>query len=163
MTNVAILFFLFIFCQRLTAQTVDQPKAGSGALEQAGADDFRQRLQEKITASEEDTPLEWDTSALYVPGNTVKAQPGKISILDTESELSYEFKILGGVPIELSLDTQYINIAKNGSLSVDLPAQLTGYGFGLQATVPFFKLKDTYLRARVAPSFFTDNWGATAN
>ncbi|MDP2941746.1 MAG: DUF6268 family outer membrane beta-barrel protein [Candidatus Omnitrophota bacterium] len=156
--------FIFLSCSALIAQTADKPQGESSTktVQDAG-EDFRQRLHKKITVTEDEYAFGWDSSVIYAPGKSLRAQPGKVSILDTESELSYEFKVLGGIPIELSLNTEYINIAKNSSLPIYLPAQLTSYGFGAEVTLPFFNLKDTYLRAKLVPSFFTDHWGATSN
>jgi hypothetical protein len=103
---------------------------------------------------------EIDSYACYMPSSGLKAQPGKISLVDSAWEYSYEFKAFDKLPVELSLDSRYIGIKKDEAVGVTLPAHLTGLGAGIQATLPFFKFNKTYFRMKVAPAFYGDDWDA---
>lgn len=103
---------------------------------------------------------EMDSSVYYMPSSGLKAQPGKISLVDSAWEYSYEFKAFGKLPLELSLDSRYIGIKKEEATGVTLPAHLTGMGAGIQATMPFFKFDKTYFRMKVMPAFYGDDWDA---
>lgn len=129
-----------------------QSKPAEGA-ERAG---LRQKLGTMVT--EEEFTYEMDSYVRYMPARSLKAQPGEISIIDSESEYSHSFKLFDKLPIELSAVSRYISIDSKKNLPLFLPNKLTGVSFGGQVTLPFFTLDNTYLRFKVMPSFFSDNW-----
>ncbi|HNX81140.1 MAG TPA: DUF6268 family outer membrane beta-barrel protein [Candidatus Omnitrophota bacterium] len=94
----------------------------------------------------------------YLPSRSLKAQNGKVSILQSESEYDYEFKAFGKMPVVLSYSNEYINIEESGLTANSLPAHLTSQSVGVEATLPFFNVDKTYLRLRVMPSMNTDDW-----
>jgi hypothetical protein len=117
---------------------------------------YRQILGQVVTAEEEPMPQEVDTYVRYMPSSGAKAIAGGISLIDSETEYSYETKLFGRLPVALGVITSYTGIDNN--TSVDLPSQLTGISFGMETTLPFFNVKDTYFRIGLAPSFYGDRW-----
>ncbi len=97
-----------------------------------------------------------DTYFRYMPNRKVEAMPGKIGIMKAESQQIYERKVGGKLPVQFSLDTEYISI-KN-TTSVELPAHLTGMSVDIQTTLPFFAFEDLYIRLGVNPSYYTEYW-----
>jgi len=181
--TLVILFSLLFFKPNVGAdEGVDAAKAMDQALSQVedtGAEvssntpvkakrsvplTYRQKLDEAVTREpqEEVFPWEMDSFVRYMPSKTLKGSDGKISIVDTESELSYEFKAGGRLPIQLSINSEYVGIGKKDFSALSLPAHLTGLSFGAQGTFPFFFDK-TYIRFKVVPSFFSANWNAQAS
>ena len=166
------LFFIF-FCPVLKAEEVDKNDAVAMTLARLEEEntfvpaqavqpqediEYRQRLRELITVeNKEDLGLAADTYVRYMPSRSLDSQPGKISIIDSASEFSYDFKAGEKLPIELSLNTRYISLNANEAIAVSLPAKLTGIGFGVQATLPTY-IDKMYFRLRVLPTFNSDNW-----
>jgi hypothetical protein len=171
--GIAIVSFaIVLFSPHARADTADRAKTVDAVLTKleegkASVDsesDFRQKLKEAVVIEEEGvSPIEFDNFVRYIPSRTLKAQDGKISITHQASELSYNFKAFYKLPIELSLNQEYIDISPNPDVPIVLPGHLTSYGFGMQATFPAFNWENVYLRFRAVPSFNTDNWGATSN
>lgn len=96
-----------------------------------------------------------DSCVRYMPSTSVKSMDGKVGIIETNFEYSYEFKLFDQLPIRLSLEDQQYNI--NKSVPVDLPAHLTGVTFDFETTLPFF-FPDTYFRLGVSPSSVSENY-----
>jgi len=125
------------------------------------ADDYRQKLRKIITVKEEpELHHELDTYACFMPSSGVSGQSGRVGIIDSASEYSYDFKVFGKLPVEVALATKYVGI--NNSTVVKLPANLTGMGIGAETTFPFF-FDNTYLTVGLAPSFFTENWNINSS
>jgi len=143
--------FLAVFCPSLKAQTSSQVSVDPEMQ-------FRERLNSEVTEdkSEESFHQEIDSYARHMPYTSLKSQEGKLSILDSGSQYSYEFKTFEKLGIQLFLDSQYINI--EGSSPVILPAHLTGLSAGVETTLPFFKFDNTYFRVRVMPAYYSDDW-----
>ncbi|MDD5595228.1 MAG: DUF6268 family outer membrane beta-barrel protein [Candidatus Omnitrophica bacterium] len=134
-----------------------QPQAAVGQL--AEDTEFRHRLKEVITVEKEAVMgLAMDAYSRLSPARSLKTEDGKISILDNSTELSYAFKAFDKLPVELSLDTQYIALNDKEGMPVSLPAKLTGMGFGVEATLPFFNIDKTYFRVKLKPTFNSDDW-----
>lgn len=127
-------------------------------------DTYRQKLDTIITVdSEKETPFEFDFETTFIPASSLVDQPGKLSVIESFTEASYEFKAFNKLPIELSLSAGQIDINANDAVPVSLPSRLTEIGFGLQATVPAFNLDKTYFRVKIKPSFYSDSWSFTSN
>lgn len=119
-------------------------------------------LNAKTTSSEEENlPFEVDSSIRYMPSRRVDAMSGKVGITEAESECSYEFKAFDKLPVKLSLDTQYISI--NNTTEVELPSHLTGLKTTIETTLPFLKFDKTYLRLRLSPAFYSDDWNVRSS
>jgi hypothetical protein len=121
--------------------------------------DYRQRLKKLITVTEEEKeelPQAIDSYVRYMPSRGVDAMSGKVEMVDSSTEYSYELKAFGKLPVEFGVGIGYIGI--NNSTAVKLPSSLTTVGFGVGVTLPFFKLEKTYLRLDVRPSFYADKW-----
>lgn len=165
--SAAIIFFLsgilaYSYCYGETSligsQTGDEAVIAEEKLNPpapAREESFRQSLKQLITEGS-DMPHQLDTSFKYMPLQSVKSQDGEVAINEVESEYSYDLKIAGKLPVELSLYQQYIDI--NESTAVPLPSKLTGVSAGIQTTFPFFNIDKTYFRLRLIPSFYSDRW-----
>ncbi len=103
-----------------------------------------------------------DSFYRYMPYRSLEVQPGEIAITQAESEYAYDFKAFGQLPIEFSFSTQYFNIAEK-NVAPTLPAQLTGLSAGVETTLPFFNLDNTYFRLKVMPSFYSNDWSARSS
>lgn len=97
-----------------------------------------------------------ESSVRFMPSRSVSAMPGKVEIINASSEYSYDFKIADKLPVELSLGTEYIGI-KN-TTCVSLPPHLTGLTLGIETTLPFLSFNNTYLRSKISPSFYSQDW-----
>jgi len=117
---------------------------------------YRQILGQAVTEEEEPMPQEVDAFVRFMPASGAKAMSGKVSLINSEAEYSYNMKLFGRLPLALGVITGYTGI--NNTTAVELPARLTGISFGLETTLPFFNVKDTYFRIGVAPSFYGDSW-----
>lgn len=117
---------------------------------------YRRKIEALITTEEDETPQDIDTYIRYMPSRKVEAQSGKVAIIDSNFEYSYEFKAFDRLPIQISLQQDYIGI-KNSTV-VELPAHLVGLSIGLEATFPFFNFNKTYFRVGLNPSFYGDDW-----
>ena len=172
----ALLFFQTDLKAQSEAGAAEMEKAivSAEAAEDAGAQarleeipEFRKKLKlaisekEEAGPEEEEAPFTYESYLRYLPAGKVSAQPGKVGVIDTMSEYNYEYKVFGKLPLEFSFQHQYISV--NNSTVVKLPARLTSFSFGLDATFPFLNIKDTYLRIGVSPSFNTDNWSFYEN
>lgn len=92
----------------------------------------------------------------FMPSAGVSAMSGKVQMTDASTGYSYDFKAFDKLPVELSLETKYIGI-KN-TTRVSLPPHLTRLTFGLETTFPFLDFNDTYLRLKLMPSFYSQEW-----
>jgi len=102
-----------------------------------------------------------DTYARFIPSRSAWDQPGSVKITESEFEYDYQLKAFGKLPVEFSVNSQYIGI--DNSTAVELPAHLTGFTAGLETTVPLFGLKQAYFHAGVFPSFYGENWAFGAD
>lgn len=176
-----VLFFVFAFLifsrGYLKAEMTSKSSAVDMALAEMEQEDavtsaskeavpaYRQRLKEAVTTAKEEHAWELDSYLRYMPSQDLKDQPGKVEVIEGASELSYNFKAFGRLPIELSINEDYFGINDKEGVPVPLPNSLTQVGFGLQATVPmpFVKIEKLYLRAKVQPSFYSDNWNTSSD
>jgi hypothetical protein len=172
----ALLFFQEDLKAQSEADAAEMEKAIvlAEAAEDAGARDavkeapeFRKKLKLAISEKEEEglkeeePPFTYESYLRYLPAGKVSRQSGKAGIIDAMSEYSYEYKAFGKLPLEFSFQQQYISV--NNSTAVKLPAHLTSFSFGLDATFPFLSLKNAYFRIGVSPGFNTDNWSFYEN
>ncbi len=116
--------------------------------------------QDKNTQKDTAT-TEIRSSARYVPSRKINASPGEIGITAIESDYNYEVKAGRKVPLKFSLGSQYIGIIN--TTEVILPSKLTGLNTGIETTLPFFKFNDSYLRIRINPGFYNDNWNISTS
>ncbi|MCX5711181.1 MAG: DUF6268 family outer membrane beta-barrel protein [Candidatus Omnitrophica bacterium] len=157
-------FLLFAFSVSNAAES-NKDDAVNKAMAEASLEDeatqknaellYRQKLEQAVTL-DEGLRQELNTYSRFIPSTGAKCQSGSVSIIDNAAEYSYDFKAFGKLPIALGLDTQYIGV--NNTTAVKLPSRLTGISFGMETTVPFFNVKNTYFRVGVAPSFYGDSW-----
>lgn len=96
-----------------------------------------------------------DSYLRHIPSRSVDAMSGEVEIIESESECSYEVKLLDKLPVKFSLDTQYIGI--EDTVEVELPAHLIGLAGDIETTLPFFNFKHTYLRFGINPAFYSDD------
>lgn len=107
-------------------------------------------------AEDEDMPSEVDSFVRVMPKQDASSQAGGVGVVEAAAEYNYQAKAFGKIPVEFSLESQYIGL--NNSTQVFLPARLVGFSTGIDATVPFFGIDKTYLRLGVSPSFYGDDW-----
>ncbi len=96
------------------------------------------------------------------PGRSLEAQPGEIAVVRSQAEYELSLKAFGRLPVDLSICSEYIGLRDSG-IAVPLPAHLTQTSLGVQATVPFFRVPDTYWRTKVSPSFLTDDFSTRSS
>jgi hypothetical protein len=143
------------------AELKEEPAAES---EEPSADEYKQRLSQVIAKKEEpgeEPPQEIDAYVRVMPSAGARAMSGHLSVIESEFEYSYDYKLFGKMPLQFGLGTDYIGI-KN-TTDVSLPSRLTNIAFGAQATVPFFGFEKMYFRFGARPSFPTDNWRITSS
>ena len=146
---------LSLFPSVLKAETAPPPTDDQAKnLEE----EYRQKLKEIVTEEkpEEQFVQELDSYVRFMPRSKAEVQSGKVGIIDSASEYSYDFKMFGKLPTQVGTIVQYISL--NNNTQVKLPGHLTGVSFGMESTFPFFNFNKTYLRFGFAPSFFSDNW-----
>lgn len=177
--GIIVSAFLAVSCPVLKAEVDSKAEAVKKALAQAEKKaeavtqasvsstepTYRQKLGAVITTEkpEEEFAHEIDSYVRYMPSGGLKDQPGKIGVIESATEYSYQFKAWGKLPIELALGYGYININKKEDVPLSLPNQLTTLATGVQVTLPFFKLDKTYIRFRVEPSFLSDDWNTASS
>ena len=98
-----------------------------------------------------------DSYVRYMPARHEYGASGKVGIIESGAEYSYEFKAFDKLPVKLSIDNNYIGI-ENTQDSIELPAHLVKVSTDIETTVPFFKFNNTYLRMGISPSFYGDDW-----
>jgi hypothetical protein len=118
--------------------------------------EFRQALRKIVVVKEERFAGEFDSYVRYMPSSGAAGQSGKVGVVDSFSEYSYETKAFGKLPVELVLGTEYMGI-KN-STAVKLPSHLTSVSFGAETVVPFFNISKVYFSAGLASLFTGDGW-----
>jgi len=155
-------FYLFFVLGNSYAQDQARVEAKDAAMQEALSEDspaiskYRQELRKTIVVKEEYFPQELDSYVRYIGTRGAGSQSGKVGIVDSSAEYSYEIKAFGKVPVQFAIASRYIDI--DNTTAVKLPAHLTSAGFGVETTLPFFNFDKTYLTIGVAPSFFSDNW-----
>ncbi len=157
--------FMLLFCvpaayARMQGQATEpqfQTAATRPDNQAQPAQDYRQKIEEVITEEKPDEQNIFGTDAYfrYMPSCGVDAMSGKVGVMEAAEEYTYNVKAFGQLPIEFSVETNYLSITN--STPVELPAKLTGVAFGIETTVPFFFDK-TYLRFGAFPAFYTDSW-----
>lgn len=124
------------------------------------AQDRQQPVKLNAEAQEqaEDKPShQVDSYVRYIPSRSVDAMSGKVEIIESGAEYSYEFKAFDKLPVKLSLNNNYIGI-EDSLDSVELPAHLVGLTTDIETTLPFFHFNKTYLRLGISPAFYADDW-----
>ncbi len=149
--NILLIFVFALFVNLDNSFAQDKVQAESGV-----SPEYRQELGKTIVVKEEYLPHELDTYVRYVGSRGSRGQSGKVGIIDSAAEYSYEIKAFDKLPVQFGVATRYIGI--NNTTVVELPAHLTSAGFGMEVTLPFFDVDKTYLNIGLAPSFFSDNW-----
>jgi len=141
----------------------EQEKALAAQEEQKieNATAFRQDLQDVVAVRKEELSFNMESYARFMPKSDVSAQDGSVGVIDSSTQWSYEYKMFDRLPLEFSMEQDYINI--NNSTVVKVPSRLTGISFGLDATLPLVMTKHLYFRIGVSPSFYTDNWSLYEN
>jgi hypothetical protein len=142
------LFLLNIYADEIDVRAKETSE--SYELEQEMIADRQAQQEDNNFSSEIDSYLR------YIPSRSSATQSGKIRITQSGIEYSYDFKAFGELPVELSLNPEYINI--NNSTPVKLPTFLTKLSAGFNATAPLFDIKGTYFYMELNPSFYGDNW-----
>jgi len=136
-----------------------EPVPRKGNSPEEVSKELRQQLEKVVTEvppAKEELIHELDSYARYMPKAGVKSMAGGVEIFETASEYSYDTKIADKLPVEFTLDTKYVGI--DNSTQVKLPASLTKLAAGAEFTLPFFRLKDTYLRFYFNPSLLGSQW-----
>jgi len=154
----AALFFLPLFLLNISADEIEgKPK------EAAELSEIEEGTVKDMQAAQEGENFrnEIDSYIRYIPSNTSSPRGSRIQITQAGVEYDYNFKAFGKLPVELSLNPEYINI--NNSTAVDLPAHLTNLSFGFNTTLPLFNIPKTYLYVELDPSFYGDNWDLHAS
>lgn len=152
---------LVVFSLSVSKAQGDMPKTSAmeqALTEAAAKKDYRyaSTSEREVIKAPKDINFMSDTYFRYMPNREVEAMPGKVGIMKAESQQIYERKVVGKLPVQFSLDTEYISI-KNTS-PVELPAHLTGMSIDIQTTFPFFAFENFYLRLGISPSYYTENW-----
>ena len=154
--------FLFLFVITNIYANEERDRVQAMVLAQAQEEDsvtfadYRQKLGKTITVVEEYFPQELDSYVRFMPLTGAKSQSGKVGLVASASEYSYQIKAFDKLPIQFGVLSKFIGI--NNSTAVELPARLTTVGFGLETTLPFFNIDKTYFTIALAPTFLTDNW-----
>lgn len=125
------------------------------------ATEFRQDVQDVVAVRKEELPFNMESYARFMPKSGVSAQDGSVGVIDSSVQWSYEYKMFDRLPLEFSMEQDYIGI--NNSTVVKVPSRLTGISFGLDATLPLVMTKNLYFRIGVSPSFYTDSWSMYEN
>lgn len=142
------LFLLNIYAEEIDRKVQD-------ASEPSGLE--KEIIKERRAPHEDNnSSSEINSYIRYIPSSSAVSQGGKIRIIQSGIEYSYDFKAFGELPVELSLNPEYINM--NNSTAVKFPARLTKLSFGFNTTVPLFNIKGTYFYMELDPSFYGDDW-----
>jgi hypothetical protein len=104
---------------------------------------------------------EVDSYVRHIPSRSVKAQSGKVEVIESGVKYTYKLKLFDKLPVELSVNPEYVSI--NRSVAVELPSHLTGFSTDIETTLPFFNLARTYFRIGLSPSFYGDNWAFSSS
>lgn len=138
------------------AENKDTAKAPSSVEDRSK---YRRELKTIIAEEqpevEEGLNQQVESYVRYIPSRSAKATSGSVSIVDNATQYNYNFKLAGKLPMQFSLQQEYIGIRNN--TNVKLPAHLVGITTYLEATTRFFFDK-TYMRIGVSPSFYGDDW-----
>lgn len=97
-----------------------------------------------------------DASFKFIPSRSIKDKTGKCRIFESAVEYGREIKLMGKLPVEVSLEAGYIGI--NNTSEFELPAKLTDTGLDIETIMPFFTLDKLYFGLGLNPSFYGDNW-----
>jgi len=122
---------------------------------------LRQRMGAVISTEGDDQPTSFDAYFRYVPPRSAGGFDGSVAVAQAAAETSYDFKAFKKLPVQFLVDVGYIGI--ENTTQVDTPSHLTSVSFDLETTLPFFKLKDTYLRLGLSPSFNSDSWSFSSS
>jgi hypothetical protein len=102
-----------------------------------------------------------DSYVRFMPSRKAEAMPGKIEVIEADSEYSCEFRAFGKLPVKFSLGQKYIGI--ENSTAVELPSRLVSLGTDFSTTLFFFGIRDAYIRFGASPSFFGDDYSFEAS
>ena len=122
---------------------------------------YRQELRKPIVEKEEYFLQDLDSYVRYIGTSGAGGQSGKVGVVDSAAEYSYEIKAFGKIPVQFAVASRYIGI--DNTTAVRLPTHLTSTGLGIETTLPFFSFEKTYFTIGLAPSFFSDNWNFSTN
>jgi len=141
------------------------PSAGAsfprGGLPRQDREKFPENVGSSWDINQEFIHHEVSSSVLYIPTRKAKSSAGKISIIESEFEYSYNLKLFDQLPVTVSFDNEYINIDSTAAL--DLPSHLVGLSAGLETTLPVFIFEKTYVNIGINPSFYSDGWNAKSS
>ncbi len=129
-----------------------------GGLVREDREEFPEKVALRPGEGEEFIRHEVSSSVCYIPSKKAKSSPGKIGIIESELEYSYNLKLFGQLPVTISLDNEYIGI--DDTVELELPSHLVGLSAGIEATLPFFNFEKTYINVGINPSFYSDGWNA---
>ncbi len=101
------------------------------------------------------------SSVIWTPYSSVDSQPGKVSITEYDTEVSYDLKLFGALSVTLSSELHVIDIQK--TVELDLPSRLIGFSNSIETTLPCFDLDRTYVNFGLSPSFYADDWNFTGH
>ncbi|MBM3249422.1 MAG: hypothetical protein FJZ09_01055 [Candidatus Omnitrophica bacterium] len=160
-----IFMFAILFAASLRAEAPSREDAQEQVLAQAQAEaatpevrlipEYRRKEREIIT-EEEELPWDIDSYFRYMPSVDAQNQGGDVTLMRTEEDFNYTFKAFGRLPVEFSLNHEYISI--DNTTAVRLPSHLSGLSLGIETTFPFFNVDKTYWRFAVNPSFYSDDY-----
>jgi hypothetical protein len=121
-------------------------------------EDYRKKLNQVVAEEKpaDEKSVEVDSYYRFVPTRGVDAMSGKVGVTEASQETTYAIKAWGKLPIEFSLQTDYLGL--DNTTAIKFPGKLTGLSAGVEATIPFFGMDKTYFRFGAFPSFYTDNW-----
>lgn len=100
--------------------------------------------------------IEINSVIRHIPKAGAAAMAGSVAVTNSKLDVDYEFKVFDRLPVGVSLSTEWTAI-KNTTV-VELPSHLTGLVTAVETTLPFFRFDQTYLRLKVCPSYYSDDW-----
>ncbi len=150
---IAISFLIFSFCPASLAQHETMPFL---PYEIKKGVEYAEKEAAKEEEEEPTIEFEFRSNAIYDPPTYVERMPGQVAVTEIISEINCDLKVLGKLPISISIANQYIII--KDSVPVKLPSRLTGLAADFETILPFFKVKDTYFSFGISPSFYSEDW-----
>jgi len=147
------------------ALTQTPPATETPAEEEApvSIEAYRQKLSTEIVKEERAITHEFESYLRYIPNESLYAQPGKVSVIESAMEYNFSFKLFEELPVQLGIGSNYLGINASNDVPVSLPGKLTSFSFGAETTLPLWPFEKTYLRLGVIPTFYSSNWNFKAN
>jgi hypothetical protein len=103
-----------------------------------------------------DSPIEAYSYFRYMPSRDRDEAAGKVSLIESGSQFSYNFKVAGKMPVTISVGEEFVGINKK-NISVPLPSHLTIINSDLDAYLPT-PYEKWFLGVGASPSFNSDDW-----